>query len=118
MSEPEAGAALLAHNVYFSLHDASPEARARLLAAVRQYLSGHPGVLFFACGTLAGELRRDVNDRDFDVALHIVFRDRAAHDHYQGTPEHLQFIAENRHNWRRVRVFDSGVERVGAEDRG
>ena len=112
MSQPEPGAELLVHNVYFALHDGSPEARARLLAAIRKYLPGHPGVLFFACGTLADELRRDVNDRDFDVALHVVFRDRAAHDHYQGTPEHLAFIAENKHNWRRVRVFDSVVSQV------
>ena len=109
MSQPDPGARLLAHNVYFSLHDGSPEARARLLAAIRKYLPGHPGVLFFACGTLAEELRRDVNDRDFDVALHIVFRDQASHDHYQGTAQHREFIAENRHNWRQVRVFDSVV---------
>ena len=43
------------------------------------------------------------------MALHIVFRDRAAHDHYQTTPDHLRFAAENKENWRRVRVFDSLV---------
>ena len=101
---------LQAHNVYFSLHDRSEAARQRLVEACRKYLPGHPGIVLFASGTLAAELAREVNDRDFDVALHIVFRDRAAHDHYQTTPAHAQFIAENKDNWRRVRVFDSAVE--------
>jgi hypothetical protein len=101
---------LLAHNVFFALHDRSEPARARLLEACRKYLALHDGVVFFACGVLADELRRDVNDRDFDVALHIVFRDQAAHDRYQETPAHLQFIAENKANWKAVRVFDSAVE--------
>ena len=99
----------LAHNVYFALHDRSDAARTRLLEACRKYLAPHPGIVFFACGVLADELRREVNDREFDVGLHIVFTDQAAHDHYQETPAHQQFIAENKHNWTKVRVFDSVV---------
>src|SRR5262245_2329903 len=99
--------ALLVHNVYFALHDRSPEARERLLAACRKHLPNHPGIVFFACGVLAEELRREVNDRDFDVALHVVFRDQASHDHYQLTEAHQKFIAENRASWKKVRVFDS-----------
>jgi hypothetical protein len=109
MSQPRT-AGLLAHNVYFSLKDGSEAARERLLAACRKYLPGHPGILFFGCGTRAAELCREVNDQDFDVGLHIVFRDQAAHDHYQDTPAHHQFIAENKDNWRKVRVFDSVAE--------
>jgi hypothetical protein len=101
---------LLAHNVYFALHDRSEAARDRLLQACRKYLAPQSGVAFFACGVLADELRRDVNDRAFDVALHIVFADQAAHDRYQEAPAHLQFIAENKANWKGVRVFDSVVE--------
>ena len=101
---------LLPHNVYFSLHDRGEAARQRLVEACRKYLPGHPGIVLFACGTRVPDLAREVNDRDFDVALHIVFRDRAAHDHYQTTPAHMQFIAENKDNWGRVRVFDSAVE--------
>ena len=100
---------LLAHNVFFTLHDRSASARQRLLDACRQYLAPHAGIVFFACGVLAEELNREVNDRAFDVALHIVFTDQAAHDHYQETPAHLQFIAENKANWKTVRVFDSTV---------
>jgi hypothetical protein len=100
---------LIAHNVYFALKDNSPAARQQLLDACEKYLTGHPGVVFFACGTLAESLAREVNDRAFDVGLHIVFRDLAAHDQYQDAERHHQFIAASRDNWKQVRVFDSVV---------
>ena len=103
---------MLAHNVYFSLHDRSEAARQRLLGAMRTHLAPHPGIVFFGCGVLAEQLKRDVNDRGFDVALHIVFVDQAAHDHYQATPAHLRFIDENKANWRQVRVFDSVISQT------
>src|SRR5436309_15726620 len=91
-------AGLIVHNVYFSLKDNSPEETKKLVAACKKYLSGHPGEVFFAAGTLVKELDRPVNDRDFDVALHIVFKDRAAHDKYQDAPRHKQFIDEHKAN--------------------
>jgi hypothetical protein len=97
----------LVHNVFFALHDNSALAKARLLDACRKYLSNHPGTVYFACGTLAEELQRPVNDRDFDVGLHVIFENQAAHDRYQDAPLHHQFIAENKINWKKVRVFDS-----------
>jgi hypothetical protein len=103
---------MLAHNVYFSLKDPSDSARSALVAACRRYLTGHPGTLFFACGTLEPGLDRPVNDRDFDVALHVIFDSRASHDAYQVAPRHVQFVEENRANWAKVRVFDSSVEGV------
>jgi hypothetical protein len=101
---------MLAHNVYFQLKDNSPAAKRKLVAACKHYLSQHPGTLFFAAGVLAEGLKRDVNDRDFDVGLHVIFTDQAAHDRYQDAAPHHQFIAENKDNWRKVRVFDSVVE--------
>src|SRR5262245_17502942 len=74
---------MLSHDVYFSLKDNSPEAKKKLVAACKKYLSGHPGEVFFAAGTLAESLKREVNDLQFDVALHIVFKDIASHDKYQ-----------------------------------
>jgi heme-degrading monooxygenase HmoA len=101
---------MLAHNVFFALHDASDAAKAKLVAACKKYLADHPGVVFFAAGTLNHELIRPVNDQDFDVALHVVFDSKAAHDAYQVAASHQQFIAENKPNWRLVRVFDADVE--------
>jgi hypothetical protein len=99
----------LAHMVYFSLKDNSAAAKEKLVAACKQHLSGHSGEVFFAAGTLCEDLKRDVNDRDFDVALHIVFKDKAAQDEYQVAPRHDLFIKENKDNWKKVRVFDSYV---------
>jgi hypothetical protein len=101
---------VLAHDVYFELKDDTPAARAALVAACKKYLTGHDGTVSFAAGTVAEELARPVNDRDWDVALHIYFKDKAAHDAYQDAPRHQQFIAEQQGNWKKVRVFDSWVE--------
>lgn len=100
---------MLAHAVYFTLTDRSPEAAARLVASCRDFLTGHPGTTFFSVGTVA-DYDRQVNDRDFDVALLIVFESRAAHDAYQVAERHRQFIAANATDWARVRVFDADVE--------
>ena len=109
----KAGAAghLLSHDVYFTLKDSSPEAKHKLVAACKKYLAKHHGEVFFAAGVRAEELKREVNDQDFDVALHIVFKTAADQERYQEAARHKQFIAENRDNWKRVRVFDSVVQR-------
>ena len=105
----ESSAPMVAHNVYFTLKDTSPEAQQKLVAACQKYLSNHPGTVLFAAGTLA-DLARPVNDRDWQVGLHVIFKDRAAHDAYQTAPLHLQFIAENKDNWDKVRVFDTDAK--------
>jgi len=101
---------ILAHDVYFTLKDAAPEAREKLVAACRRFLSGHEGAVSFAAGARAEELARPVNDRAFDVSLHVQFESLAAHDAYQDHPRHHSFIAEMSANWQAVRVFDSWVE--------
>ena len=101
---------MLAHDVYFSLKDNSPQAKEKLIAACKKYLTEHPGTVRFAVGPLADEMKRDVNDRDFDVALHLVFKSKAAHDQYSRAERHMKFIEESKDNWKKVRVFDSYVE--------
>jgi hypothetical protein len=101
---------VFAHDVYFTLKDASPQARQALVDACRLYLSDHPGTVFFAAGTRAVEMQREVNDRGFDVSLHVCFANRAAHDAYQEHARHKQFIQEMSANWKTVRVFDSWVD--------
>jgi hypothetical protein len=102
---------LLSHDVFFTLKDNSPAAKKKLVDACKKYLSGHEGEVFFSAGTLVESLKREVNDVGFDVGLHIVFKDMAAHDKYQDHPRHLEFIKENKDNWKKVRVFDSYVDR-------
>lgn len=99
----------LAHMVYFTLKDRSPAGVRRQLDACRKYLTGHAGVVFFGVGTRTPDLAREVNDKEFDVGLHVVFGDRASHDAYQKHPRHVQFIEENKPHWAQVRVFDADV---------
>jgi len=101
---------MLFHSVYFTLHDNSQEAKDKLVAACKEYLTDHPGTVYFAAGTLAADLTRPVNDLEFDVALHVVFAGKAAHDEYQKAPRHLTFVDQSKPNWKTVRVFDAYVE--------
>ena len=50
-----------------------------------------------------------MNDREFDVVLNVVFQNRQAHDAYQVALRHNQFLAEEKANWAKVRVFDSDL---------
>lgn len=97
----------LAHMVYFKLKDGSGGNRAKLVAACKLYLTGHEGTEYFSTGSLAGDLNKEFNDRDFDVSLNLVFVDKEAHDKYQASERHTKFIEENRESLEKVRVFDS-----------
>src|SRR5262249_53333900 len=103
---------MIGHMVYFTLNDNAPAKVQALVSACDKYLSKHPGEGFYAAGPLAKEVNRDVNDRDWDVALHLVFKTKADHDKYQDAPRHKQFIEENRANWKKVRVFDSLIQQT------
>ena len=97
---------MLAHMVYFSLADNTPANREKLVAACQKYLTDHPGGVFFAAGTVA-DLNREVNDRDWDVGLHLVFKNRKAHDDYQVSARHTEFVESSKSLWKKVRVFDA-----------
>ena len=97
---------ILHHDVYFKLKDNSAQAKAKFIAACEKYLTDHPGMVWFAVGEMAEEFQREVNDRDFDVVLQIIFTGKAAHDAYMKAERHLKFIEETKPNWEKVRVFD------------
>lgn len=99
----------LSHVVFFTLKDSSAAAIQHLVDQCQKYLKDHPGVVFFGAGTLAAEYARPVNDHAFHVCLNVVFDSRASHDAYQTAADHLTFIAGNRDNWEKVRVFDADV---------
>ncbi len=109
--KPAPGLAI-GHMVYFKLKDPTAENKQKLVEACKKYLAEHDGVLFFSAGVLADSFKRDVNDREWDVALHLVFADKAAHDKYAVHPEHLKFIEQNKDGWAKVRVFDSELADV------
>jgi len=98
-----------AHSVFFTLKESSPEQCEVLVRECSEYLKGHAGVVAFSAGTRAAGCERAVNDVEFHVSLHMVFADRPAHDAYQTAPRHTEFVARNKSNWARVRVFDSTI---------
>jgi hypothetical protein len=98
----------LAHVVFFTLKDHSTEARERFIASCQKYLTGHDGAVSFSVGTMAEDVDEPpVSVRDFDVALNVVFRDKAAKEAYLVNPRHKEFVARNKDAWSKVRVFDS-----------
>ncbi len=100
----------LIHDVYFTLNDGSETARSKLVEDCYKYLSNHPGIVFFAAGEVVESHERDVNVRDWQVSLHIVFKSKDCHDRYQKAPDHYKFIEENKDNFKSVRVFDSFIK--------
>ncbi len=99
----------LSHMVYFTLHDDSEPKISELVYACKKYLDGHPGVVYFSVGTLNRELARPVNDRSYQVTINVVFDSIESHNLYQVAPRHLEFIAEQKANWKQVRIFDSDL---------
>jgi len=97
----------LAHMVFFTLKDRSKEARDAFVASCHKNLAGHEGTVSFSVGIIAEDVVEPVSVRDFDVALHVVFEDKAARDEYLKHPRHTEFVEDNKENFAKVRVFDS-----------
>jgi hypothetical protein len=100
----------LAHIVFFTLAESNDANRSKLVDACKKYLAQHEGVVYFGVGVRAPEYDREVNDRDYDVALHLVFATAKDQDVYQTHPQHLKFVEECKGLWKNVRVFDSRLE--------
>ena len=99
----------LAHNVFFTLKDASDTAVETLIEDCHTYLKDLPGIINFSAGRLVSEHSRDVNVTDYHVGLHVVFTNKSCHDQYQVAEKHNIFINRNNANWAHVCVFDTYV---------
>jgi hypothetical protein len=100
----------LAHIVFFKLADSNEANRAKLIEACKKYLEKHEGVVYFGVGVNAPQYDREVNDRDYDVAVHLIFESAQDHDSYQTHPRHVKFVEECKGLWKKVRVFDSTLK--------
>jgi hypothetical protein len=102
----------LAHMVFFTLKDHSPESREKLSASCYKYLASIEGVVYFSVGTGADDVDEPgVSVHDFDVALHAVFESKDAKDKYLKHKNHVQFVGENKATFVKVRVFDSYLKK-------
>lgn len=98
---------MLIHNVYFTLADASDAKIKSLIADAIKYLKNDPGLLHFAVGRRGLEFNRPVNDQNYDVCLNTVFKDKQAHDTYQVSQNHVEFVTRNKPNFKSIRVCDA-----------
>ncbi len=99
----------LAHMVFFTLKTQTPEAREKFVASCQKWLAGHEGVDYFSVGTRAEDVVEGPSVKDFDVALHIVFKEKGARDKYLVHERHVKFVEENRADFAKVRVFDTYI---------
>jgi hypothetical protein len=109
-SDTTGKSAPLAHIVFFTLAEPSDANRTKLIAACKKYLDKHDGVVYFGVGVNAPEYDREVNDRDYDVALHMIFKTARHQGAYQTHPRHVKFVEEYKALWKKVRVFDSTLK--------
>ncbi len=82
---------MFSHVVIFWTDPANPASADELIAGMEQYLRPIPGALHFHCGKMVGS-HRAVVDQSYQVALNLVFPDKATQDDYQVHPMHLDFI--------------------------
>jgi hypothetical protein len=94
------------HNIYFSLTDKSEKSISKFIEICVKYLSGHPGACVFAVGGLAN-MKRDVSITDYDVAVNILWKNKAAYSAYLTSKEHLAFFAATPGMIADTYIFDS-----------
>jgi quinol monooxygenase YgiN len=100
----------IGHMVFFELKEKTAENKKKLVDACYKYLKDHEGVLYFSAGARGEEFKAAVNATDWDVALHLVFKNKAAYDKYLPHPQHLKFIEEHKDLWKGVKVYDSHID--------
>ena len=97
---------MFVHVVYFWMKPSTPDAaRKQVVQDCRTYLARIPTVRHLWTGRPA-MTPRDVVDNSYDVGLCVVLDDSPGHDVYQEHPLHKEFIARNKANWDRIRVYD------------
>ena len=96
---------MFSHVVIFWTDPANPAAADQLLAGMAKHLQPIPGVVHFHAGKMAPSPRAVV-DQSYQVALNLVFPDKAAESAYQIHPMHLDFVKFCSPLWKKVTVYD------------
>ena len=82
---------MFSHVVIFWTKPELPNAADELVAGMEKYLRPIPGVLSFHVGRMV-KSHRDVVDQSYQVALNLVFSNKASQDAYQVDPLHIEFV--------------------------
>lgn len=94
------------HHVYFWLANPGNEKDKKDLLAGLQKLSSVKTIKFYHIGVPA-TTNREVIDASYDVSWLLFFDNKTDQDSYQVDPDHLQFVADCKHLWKKVTVYDS-----------
>lgn len=97
----------IVHSVYFYYQNPTEtEVIAAQEKAVLEELATIEGIDWIFAGGPEG-VDRPVVDNTYQTSLHILFKDRAAHDAYQVHVKHKAFLEQFKPHWAQVRVFDT-----------
>jgi Stress responsive A/B Barrel Domain len=97
---------MFVHTVFFWLKPtAGDAARDQLIADCTTLLAKIPAARHVWSGKPA-MTPREVVDNSYQAALTVILDDAAAHDAYQEHPLHKEFVARNKANFERIRVYD------------
>jgi hypothetical protein len=97
---------MFSHVVIFWTEPTKPGAADELIAGANKYLTRIPGIVHFHVGKMAPS-HRPVVDQSYQVALNIVFKDRASQDIYQDHPDHKEFVEKSfKPNCAKVLIYD------------
>ncbi|MEK9861643.1 MAG: Dabb family protein [Limisphaerales bacterium] len=84
---------MFSHVVIFWTDPEQPNAAQELIDGAHRYLKDIPGSEYFHVGRMATS-DRPVVDQSYQVALNIVFKDKATQDAYQVHEDHVKFVEE------------------------
>ncbi len=106
-SPKNVGQDVLVHHVYFWLHTPdNADARGQMEQALEE-LTTIETIRYAHLGVPAGTESRDVVDHSYTYSLMLFFDTKEDQDSYQIDPQHLRFVEDNQHLWKKVIVYDS-----------
>lgn len=97
------------HHVFFWLRDPDNVAEREQFEKAASELMTIPEIRVAHLGSPAPIAKRPVVDDSYTYSLVLFFEDVKAHDAYQEHPAHRKFIADNKHLWTKVQIYDSQI---------
>ena len=82
---------MFSHIVILWTDPAKHDAIDQLLAGAERLLRPIPGIVAFHAGKMVSS-PRPVVDQSYQVALNVIFKDKAGQDSYQLHPLHVEFV--------------------------
>ncbi len=82
---------MFSHIVIFWTNPEQANAADELLAGANKFLKNIPGVVHFHVGQMSPS-PRPVVDQTYQVALNLIFTNKAAEQAYQVHPQHIEFV--------------------------